>query len=346
MTFPENEYIKAKELIDKSYGKLPDGNDRELDISGEAPFVKLRGFSELSGITHGFTTRLGGVSEGCFSSLNLGFTKGDDRASVLRNYQIIGKSMGIDCTRMVMNNQVHSSDVHVAREEEAGDGVIRAQVCRTVDALVTNVKNLPLAVFSADCVPILFTDPVSRVIGAAHAGWKGTVTGIAAKTVHKMVEEFGCLPENIYAAIGPSIGYENYEVSQDVIDEVVRCPYIDMSETNLALQELPGAGAKKDLLVGCRAGSYIRENMPEDYIGITQANPGAVYNIFRTVNIRQRFMLNLWNLNELILVNAGLSMSHIFNTRLCTMQYHDYFFSYRYSGGKCGVHAGIICLNK
>ena len=108
-------------------------------------------------------------------------------------------------------------------------------------------------------------------MASIHAGWRGTVAGIAAKTVEKMCDTFGCLPENIHAAIGPSIGPDNYEVDKTVIDEVLKCPYIDMGEENLSYLPVENsAQGEGDVIVICHSGSFVRENMPENYIGIMQ----------------------------------------------------------------------------
>jgi len=353
----------AKSIVDLSYSDLMNGNNRTLNVEGEVPFVQVKGFTDLSGILHGFTTRLGGVSEGIYESLNMGIHLDDDVEKVLENYRRLGKSMGFDHTRISCPNQVHSDNILVVKEEDAGDGIARPLTHQNIDAQITNVKNLPLVCYAADCVPILLADPISRVVGSVHAGWRGTVAGIAAKTVQKMVEEFGCLPENIHAVIGPSIGPENYEVDQMVIDEIIRCPYVDFSEDNLTYMDVTlgldddwkeklEAGQSlsneellhKDVYVICHAGSYQRDDMPENYVGVRQVNKGAAYPILRTVRFRKRYMLNLWALNELILVNAGLKMSNVYSTRLCTMKNHELFFSHRFTQGRRGLNAGIVML--
>ena len=328
---------KASQIIDREYEGLRSGNSLRLDTFGPTPFVRVKGLDDLKGITAGFSTRLGGVSRGEFSSLNLARSSEDNEKAVMENYRRLGESMGIDYTRISCTHQVHKSDILVVTEEDAGDGITRPRTHFEVDAQITNVPNLPLIVYAADCVPILLADPVSRVIGVAHAGWRGTVAGIAAKTVEKMQEVYGCLPENIHAAIGPSIGPDNYEVDETVISEIYKCPYIDLSEANVSYRNTknedvrPEDNPKQDFTVVCRSKSYT-------------THPGIPYPLFRTVKIRDRFMLNLWNLNELILVNAGLRSANIYSTKLCTMKNHEIFFSYRYDKGKTGRNAGIICL--
>ena len=331
---------EAKKLIDTNYQGIHSAKNVTLNIDDGVPFIQVEGFSDMSFIQHGFTTRLGGVSKGKFESLNLALHFEDDIDDVMENYQRLGATMGIDYTRISVLNQVHKSNILVATEEDAGDGISRELSHFEFDAQITNVKNVPLMVYAADCVPILLADPVSRVIGAVHAGWRGTVDGIAAKTVEKMSEVYGCLPENIHAVIGPSIGPENYEVDETVIKAMVECPYLDTTDGNVAFEPLQNDDFKYII----HSGSVYRENMPSEYKGITLTRLGVPYEIFRTVKIRDRYMLNLWNLNELILVNAGLKSRNIYQTKICTMKYHDIFFSQRFNKERRGLNAGIIVI--
>ncbi len=354
---------EIKRTIDTNYTGLNKPNNILLNTEGIVPLVQSEGMNSLRGIKHGFTTRIGGVSSGIYESLNMGLHLEDDKDLVLENYRRVGESLGIDYRRISAPNQVHKTNILSVKEEDAGDGISRDLTHFEIDAQITNIPGIPLIVYSADCVPILLADPISRVIASVHAGWRGSVQGITAKTIHKMINEYGCLSENIHAFIGPSIGPENYEVDQTVIDELFKCPYIDLSPENLSYTDiflefddnwkdklLSGEHLNKDNLlhkdiyVCCHSGSYLRDNIPENYIGLTQPNKGAAYGLFRTVRFRKRYMLNLWNLNELIMINSGLRPGHIYNSRLCTMKYHDLFFSHRYTNGRRGLNAGLISL--
>ena len=317
-----------------------DNNNRILNTEGPVPFVQSRAFLNLPGVVHGFSTRLGGVSEGIYESLNLGLRLDDDREKVLRNYELFGQSVGFDYKRISCPDQVHKTNILSVTEGDAGDGIERELSHFEIDAQITNEKNIPLIVYWADCVPILLYDPISRVIASVHAGWRGSVSGIAFKVVRKMVEEFGCLAENIHAVIGPSIGPDNYEVSEEVIQAMYNNPYIDLSDDNINITDVK----PNDQAVSVFTGSYIRDDMPDGYLGMRQANRGALYPLYRTVSFRKRYMLNLWNLNEVILINAGVSIGNIESMRLCTMQYHDVFFSHRFTNGRRGLNAGIIML--
>ena len=170
---------------------------------------------------HGFTTRLGGVSQGHLSSLNLGTGRGDSRENVLENYRRLGSAIGFDPARLVLPRQVHSDIVHVATEQDAGAGLF-APGLSDCDALVTHTANLALLVFTADCTPILFWDSATGAVGAAHAGWRGTAAGIAARVVETMQQEFGSRPEDIHAAIGPNIGFCHFQTDGDVPQAMVR----------------------------------------------------------------------------------------------------------------------------
>lgn len=331
---------EAKSIIDTNYLGIHSAHNIRLNTENVAPFVEVEGFKDMNCIRHGFSTRFGGVSKGIFESMNLGRYLGDDIDDVDENYKRIASSIGLDYRRISCPNQIHESNILVATETDAGDGITRDLTHLGIDAQVTNVKNLPLIVYTADCVPILLVDPVSKVIGSVHAGWRGTVAGIAAKTVEKMVEVYGCLPENIHAAIGPSIGPDNYEVDEGVIKSIVECPYLDTTEDNVIFDPV----SNSDFKYIVHSGSFVRDNMPTNYKGVTTTRLGVPYEIFRTVKIRDKYMLNLWALNELILVNVGLRSSNIYQTKLCTMKYHDIFFSHRYTKGERGLCAGIIML--
>lgn len=176
-------------------------------------------FEKLPGIIHCFSTRLGGVSEGIYSSMNLSFTRGDREEAVMENYRRLGDAVGFLPENIVTSDQTHTSNVRVVTEADRGNGIIRPRPYTDVDGMITNVPGLVLATFYADCVPLYFIDPVHKAIGLSHSGWRGTVLKIGENTIRKMQEEYGSCPEDILAAIGPSICQDCYEVSEDVIDE-------------------------------------------------------------------------------------------------------------------------------
>lgn len=164
---------------------------------------------------HCFTTRLGGVSRGHLDSLNLGTGRGDDPENVLENYRRLGSALGFDIHNLVLSRQTHSNIVRPVTEKDRGAGLF-APPLEECDALITNTPGLALVVFTADCTPILFWDRETGAVGAAHAGWRGTASGIAARVVEAMEQEYGSKPENIRAAIGPNIGACHFETHADV----------------------------------------------------------------------------------------------------------------------------------
>ena len=147
---------------------------------------------ENSAVVHGFSTRKGGVSPTPWDSLNLDDRRGDDLANVQENFRRLCTALDTDVQRAVLSRQVHRSDVRRVTAVDCGKGLWQPQDYDSADALVTDVPGIPLIVFSADCNVLLLHDPVRRVIGAAHAGWRGTAAGIAAETVRVMAEDYGC----------------------------------------------------------------------------------------------------------------------------------------------------------
>lgn len=165
-------------------------------------------------VTHGFTTRLGGVSPTPFDSLNLGLHRGDDPKNVEENFRRLADALDFDLNKLVMSHQVHGDTVRCVTAADAQG--IDHRVYPESDALITNTPGVALWVFTADCTPIVLHDPVTGAVGAVHAGWRGTSAAIAAKTVEKMVSVFGCKTENIRAAIGPNIGPCCFETDGEV----------------------------------------------------------------------------------------------------------------------------------
>ena len=194
-------------------------NDEHIftEVEGSTPYLEYPLFKETGIVKHCFSTRLGGVSTGYYSSLNLSFTRGDDEEAVRENFRRIGNAIGVKCEDMVFTQQTHTTNVRIATNEDRGMGITRPRSYSDVDGLVTNEKGLCLVTFFADCVPLYFVDPVKEVIGLSHSGWRGTVGKIGKKTVELMQKEFGSDPADILAAVGPSICQDCYEVSEDVI---------------------------------------------------------------------------------------------------------------------------------
>lgn len=181
-------------------------------------------------IAHAFTTRFGGVSEGKFSTMNMSFSRGDNPDSVLENYKRICGAIGTDYRKCVLSQQTHTTNIKIVTEADAGKGIISDRDYNDIDGLITNVKGLTLVTQFADCVGLLFFDPVRKVIAASHAGWRGTVGKIGEKTVKMMQKHFNCNPADIKAAITPSICFNCFEVDSPVFEEFDKIAYIDRSK--------------------------------------------------------------------------------------------------------------------
>ena len=183
---------------------------------GKLEYLVAEGIS----VPHCFTTRHGGVSSGSQESMNLAIGRGDSPGNVEANLRILAKELGYDAEKYVLTRQIHSDIVRVVTDADCSGFFHRDYP--ECDALVTNAPGVTLMVFTADCTPLLFHDPVTGAVGAAHAGWRGTAQNIGAKTVEAMVRNFGCEPKNIRAAIGPNIAQCHFETDADVPQALVK----------------------------------------------------------------------------------------------------------------------------
>ncbi|MCR5737822.1 MAG: peptidoglycan editing factor PgeF [Eubacterium sp.] len=191
------------------------GNTTKVKFS-TIPYLVYPALESIDFIRHGFSTRLGGVSEGHLASMNLGWERDDLRENVVKNHEIIAEAMGFDAKNIVTSHQTHTTNVRLVTKEDCGKGIYRERDFDNVDGLITQEKNVVLATYFADCVPLFLVDPKQKAIGLSHSGWKGTVGKIGKKTIEKMEECFGTKPEDVIACVGPSICQECYEVSGDV----------------------------------------------------------------------------------------------------------------------------------
>ena len=219
----------------------------EHQVNG-VTFLTADAFTAAGGAAHGFSTRLGGVSQGIYASLNLGSTRGDEPDCVRENYRRFCAAIGADVSRVIMTNQVHGTVIRTA-----GPGDVKADLYDRedyeCDGLITDVPGLALTIFSADCIPVLLYDPVKRVIAAVHAGWRGTAGNIAGKAVDKMRTEYGSDPGNILAAIGPGISACCFETHADVPEAMTAAlgasakPHITALESGKFQVDLKGINA-------------------------------------------------------------------------------------------------------
>jgi len=237
----------------------------ELIKSGELQYLTIPAFTATGLVTHAISTRKGGVSTGDYSTLNLGLGKNDGRKNVLENRRRFLQALDLDLALLVAGRQNHGSRVAVVTEKERGRGNCSYDKgLPGIDAMVTDRQGVVLSIYFADCVPLLFLDPLGRAIGVAHAGWRGTLAGIGPKTLACMQREYGTEVPHCLAGIGPSIGPCCYEVGQQVLGPLRRffpdwrtyvVPigggkyYLDLWELNR--QQLLAAGVReKNIFIG------------------------------------------------------------------------------------------------
>ena len=180
-------------------------------------YIRFANLQKYDGIiTHSFSTRSGGASTGKYSSLNLNFRQGDRLESVASNFRLLCSASGINPDNLVFSRQVHGSRVKAVDETDREGIFPEEKENDGFDALITDRRQTALVTFYADCVPVLFFDPVKKAIGMAHSGWRGTLEQIAVKTVTAMNKKFKCSNSDIIASVGPSIGKCCFEVGEDV----------------------------------------------------------------------------------------------------------------------------------
>ena len=210
--------LNGREKIDMLVRYEGKGKEERLaevkDLTEPVLVEKAKGFL----FPHGFSTRKGGVSDGTYSSLNLGMNRGDIKERVIENWRRFLIASDIPNKEFVCGNQVHENNVHIATYEDLRPAYGPGELIRA-DGYVTNLPLVPLAIFTADCVPLLLEDSKNKVIGAIHCGWRSTVSDIEGEAIKKMLS-LGAEVSNIHAAIGPSIDMCCFEVGKEVIDAV------------------------------------------------------------------------------------------------------------------------------
>lgn len=259
------------------------------------PLLKFHNLEETGVVKHCFTTRSGGVSKGIFSSMNLSFTRGDEREAVEENFRRLAEAMQVDYNSFVFSDQTHTTNIRKVTETDAGCGLIKERGYHDIDGLITNVPGLILSTFYADCVPLFLVDPVKRAIGLSHSGWRGTVGRMGRATIEAMQQEYGTDPKDLVCAIGPSICMDCYEISEDVA-------------------------------------KVFKEEFKEHAEKILLEKPD------------QKYQLDLWKANEIVLTEAGVPREQIAVTNICTCCNPKLLFSHRASQGKRGNLGAFLCL--
>lgn len=290
-------------IVRKSGPNVP-----ELNTENQVTYLTYPSISKYTDYTHAFSTRMGGVSEGIYSSMNLSFTRGDDDASVRENFRRFADAVGVSYDSIVMSDQTHTTNVRRVYTSDCGNGLTRPKSFFDTDGLITNEPGVTLFTSYADCVPLFFIDPVHKAIGLSHSGWRGTVGRIGLQTVKAMTREFDTNPADLIAAIGPSICADCYEVSEDV-----------------AMEFINEFGNNADKIV------------------LSQKDYFNIYNINKTAKTG-KYQLNLWQANKIIMLEAGIQEENISVTNICTCCNPDFLFSHRASHGKRGNLAAILAI--
>lgn len=282
-------------------------------VETEAPYIQYKKLNETGIVHNGFSTRLGGVSEGIYSSMNFSVKMGDTIENVRRNFEIFTEKNGFK--NPVMSNQTHTTNVLRITENDIGKGIYREADYRDIDGLITNEKEITLVTSYADCVPLYFADVKNKAIGLSHSGWRGTVNRMGEVTLRRMKEEFGTKPSDVIAAIGPSICLNCYEVSKDVAREFER-EFDVKAETDMT----------DDM-------EYFRENSQNMDTILYKKDNG-------------KYMLNLWAANYKVLTDAGVLSDNIAIPDICTCCNRDILFSHRGHMGKRGNLCAFLMLKQ
>ena len=194
--------------------------DRQMRVNkkGELVYLTFPILEETGMVKHLFSTRMGGVSEGIYRSMNLSYTRGDRKEAVDENFRRIAAALSCSVEAIVCSDQTHTTNLRIVGKADGGKGSTREKAYTDVAGLLTDEPGVYLAAFFADCVPLYFVDTKRKAIALAHSGWRGTVARMGQCVVEKMRQTYGTDPADLVAAVGPSICQECYEVSEDVAD--------------------------------------------------------------------------------------------------------------------------------
>jgi len=180
------------------------------------PFLYFPALEQTGIVKHAFSTRMGGVSSGCFSTMNFSFSRKDDPEHVRENYRRMAKALQVEENSFVLSEQEHTTNLLVVTEPYKGAGVLFERPYHAIDGLLTDIPGITLVTFYADCIPLFFVDPVNRAIALSHSGWKGTLMEMGKVTAERMHREYGTKPEDLIVCIGPGICKNCYEVGEEV----------------------------------------------------------------------------------------------------------------------------------
>ena len=224
--------------------------------------VSFPRLGDSNAIKHAVSTRVGGVSRGIHQAMNLSYKVGDARVNVEENRTLLSKALGLNLNRIGYVDQVHSDRVLKLDANFTSDGSSLGEA----DGIITNEKNIPIMILVADCLPVLFYDPIHKAIGLAHAGWRGTVSHVAVKTLLAMGEAYGTKAAEVKAALGPCIGSCCYEVGKEVEKEFTNLfPWanevLEKSGKEHWKLDISDANARQLLEIGVRDENLVRSGL-------------------------------------------------------------------------------------
>ncbi len=278
----------------------------ELRDSGQVPLFLYKGFEEIDFIRHAFSSRMGGVSEGIYSSMNFKEDGTDANENIRENYRRIAKAMGCDVRKMVRSQLSHGVRVHEVTEEDYGVGVLAKSTLLDYDGLITDKPGVTLVATFADCVPLYFIDEEHKAIGLAHSGWRGTVDRIALHMLKAMEKAYGTQADQVLIGIGPCICGDCYEVGAELKEAFAK----DFSGI---IEEKTGISFGKEI---CQK-------------------------VYRS-DEQEKYLLDLRKANLMTFLNAGVPREHIQISDICSCCNPELIFSHRFTKGQRGVSAAFL----
>jgi len=349
---------------------------------GEVCYLQFDLYQQFPEIIHGVFTRHGGHSPPPYESLNVSWSGGDVLDNILPNRLLALRTLEIESYPCATLWQTHGADVavferdnwddwrhdwgHRSYEVEGQELIWTFKPRRKADAIITRERGVTLALSFADCVPLVFYDPLQKVLGMAHAGWRSTARGIVAATVEAMSEQFGCKPHDIYVGIGPSIGPCCYEVSEQVqqlfqgrADVPFIAPatwggatdweptrYTSLVRESAVFSTVPvGADLSPPTPpTADLSASACPTILSTSIIAPNKGDDSALDTMNRAPTLRTSLHLDLWQTNRNQLLMAGVLPEHIEAPGICTSCHRDRFFSHRGEHGKTGRFPVIMAL--
>ena len=278
----------------------------ELRVSEQVPLLKYKKFEKIEFIRHAFSTRMGGVSEGIYSTMNFKEDGEDTNENIRENYRRIARALGCDVGKMVRSQLCHGTRVHEVVPEDFGVGALAKSTLLNYDGLITNISGVTLVATFADCVPLYFVDETHRAVGLAHSGWRGTVDRIALHMIEAMHQVYGTEPGQLQVAIGPCICGDCYEVGAELRDAFA----VDFSGS---IEERTGISFEKEI---CRTSDRTEE--------------------------ADKYLLDLRKANLMTFLSAGIPREQILVSDVCTCCNPELIFSHRYTKGKRGAAAAFL----